>query len=99
MRSEILMAQSFDHDVATSNPCRGASNTGFTEGEGFRLTRRAVSLPIDNDNVLLRPECAHDADFLFVLFRSTALAELELMPVADTMKESLVRLQFDSQTI
>jgi RimJ/RimL family protein N-acetyltransferase len=46
----------------------------------------------------LRPERPDDADFLYALFRSHTLASVAAMPVDDAMKESLLRMQFRSQT-
>jgi RimJ/RimL family protein N-acetyltransferase len=48
--------------------------------------------------VVLRPERPDDQPFLYALFRSRAPAELLLMPVDDATKESLLRMQFTSQT-
>ncbi len=50
------------------------------------------------EGIALRPEQPRDEAFLFALFRDTALRELALMPVDDPIKESLVRMQFASQT-
>jgi GNAT superfamily N-acetyltransferase len=57
-----------------------------------------LTLHTTKGDVILRPECAADAEFLFGLFRSHALAELAAMPVDDVMKEGLVRMQFGSAT-
>ena len=58
----------------------------------------ALVLETARGQVVLRPEQSADADFLYALFRSHMLAELELMPVDAATKEQLVRMQFDSQT-
>jgi RimJ/RimL family protein N-acetyltransferase len=47
----------------------------------------------------LRPERPDDADFLYGLFRSHTLAGAAAMPVDDATKESLLRMQFRSQTM
>jgi RimJ/RimL family protein N-acetyltransferase len=47
----------------------------------------------------LRPERPDDADFLYALFRSHMLASVAAMPVDDAMKETLLRMQFKSQTM
>jgi RimJ/RimL family protein N-acetyltransferase len=57
-----------------------------------------VTLHTSKGGVVLRPESTADADFLFALFRSHALAELAAMPVDDAMKEALVRMQYASAT-
>jgi hypothetical protein len=57
-----------------------------------------VTLRTSRGDVVLRPERADDADFLFALFRSHALADLAAMPIDDAMKEGLVRMQFASAT-
>ncbi|MDR3529658.1 MAG: GNAT family N-acetyltransferase [Rhodopila sp.] len=48
--------------------------------------------------VVLRPEQSADGDFLYALFRSHALPGFAALPIDDAMKESLVRMQFTSQT-
>jgi ribosomal protein S18 acetylase RimI-like enzyme len=48
--------------------------------------------------ITLRPERADDAGFLAALFRSSALPDLALLPLDDAMKDSLVQMQFASQT-
>jgi RimJ/RimL family protein N-acetyltransferase len=48
--------------------------------------------------VVLRPEQPSDADFLFTLFRSHAIVDLATLPIDDATRDSLVRMQFDSQT-
>jgi GNAT superfamily N-acetyltransferase len=58
----------------------------------------ALLLQTARGQVVLRPERSSDAGFLYALFRSHMLAELELMPVDAATKEQLVRMQFDSQT-
>lgn len=62
------------------------------------FTTDAVALRISDADIVLRPERAEDAGFLYALFRSSALADLELMPIDDAVKEALVRIQFNSQT-
>jgi GNAT superfamily N-acetyltransferase len=47
---------------------------------------------------MLRPEQPDDAGFLYELFRSHTLPTVAAMPVDDVMKESLLRMQFRSQT-
>jgi RimJ/RimL family protein N-acetyltransferase len=47
----------------------------------------------------LRPERPDDADFLYALFRSHMQPGVAAMPVDDAMKESLLRMQFRSQTM
>ena len=58
----------------------------------------SVSFETTQGRVVLRPERADDADFLYALFRSHALSDLAAMPADDAMKESLLRMQFRSQT-
>jgi RimJ/RimL family protein N-acetyltransferase len=55
-------------------------------------------LPLPGGDIVLRQERSTDAEFLAALFRSSALAELALMPADDAVKEALVRMQFNSQT-
>jgi len=50
------------------------------------------------DGIILRPETPQDKAFLFALFHSTAWDDLAPMPLDDTTKEALVRMQFASQT-
>ena len=45
-----------------------------------------------------RNEQPQDTDFLFSLFCSHTRPGLDAMPVSDAMKESLLRMQFQSQT-
>jgi RimJ/RimL family protein N-acetyltransferase len=47
----------------------------------------------------LRTERPDDADFLYTLFRSHMLSGVAIMPVDDNTKESLLWLQFKSQTV
>jgi RimJ/RimL family protein N-acetyltransferase len=47
---------------------------------------------------VLRQEQPRDADFLYTLFRSHTLPNFVAMPASDAMKETLLRLQFQSQT-
>jgi GNAT superfamily N-acetyltransferase len=47
--------------------------------------------------VALRPETEWDGDFLYALFRSHTLPGFAGLPVSDAMKESLIRMQFDSR--
>ena len=47
----------------------------------------------------LRPERPEDADFLYALFRDHTLPGLAAMPVDDAIKESLLTMQFRSQTM
>jgi RimJ/RimL family protein N-acetyltransferase len=49
--------------------------------------------------VTLRPERADDAGFLYRLFRSHMGPGIAAMPVDDAMRESLLRMQFRSQTM
>jgi RimJ/RimL family protein N-acetyltransferase len=58
----------------------------------------AVLLETTRGAFALRPERPYDADFLYALFRSHALPGVAAMPVDDAMKESLLRMQFTSQT-
>jgi RimJ/RimL family protein N-acetyltransferase len=55
-------------------------------------------LDIAHGPVALRPEQAADADFLYALFRSHNLPVLSAMPVDAATRETLMRMQFDSQT-
>lgn len=48
--------------------------------------------------IVLRPEREQDTAFLGGLFRTTAGRDLALMPIDEVMKESLLRMQFASQT-
>ena len=47
----------------------------------------------------LRPRRPDDADFLYALFRSHMLTSVAAMPVDDAVKESLLAMQFRSQTM
>lgn len=67
-------------------------------GEGLLPADVSLTLSHGSETVVLRPERPEDADFLAALFRDIALRELERMPIDDAMKESLVRMQFASQT-
>ncbi len=58
----------------------------------------ALVLETTRGSFTLRPERPDDADFLYALFRSHALPTVAAMPVDDAMKESLLRMQFRSQT-
>ena len=49
--------------------------------------------------VTLRGERAEDAEFLYALFRSHMWPGVAAMPVDEAMKESLLRMQFRSQTM
>ena len=82
------MAQDLDQDAAPSGPSGVATHSrDNTQGEDQRFPE-----------ISLRPERADDAGFLATLFRSSALPDLALLPVDDGMKESLLRMQFASQT-
>ena len=59
----------------------------------------AVVLETAKGPFTLRPERPDDADFLYALFRSHMLASVAAMPVNDAMKETLLRMQFRSQTM
>src|SRR5262249_52443247 len=48
--------------------------------------------------IVLRPEREQDTAFLADLFGKTAGRDLALMPIDEAMKESLLRMQFSSQT-
>ena len=67
----------------------------LSDANGLLSTTDAVSL---GDGIRLRPEVAADEAFLAALFRSTAIAELAALPLADAAKEALVRMQFTSQS-
>jgi RimJ/RimL family protein N-acetyltransferase len=99
MRNEILMTQRIDHaDLPAALPDTASLSGDAMRGEGFLFNHGAVNLCIDGGDIILRPERADDADFLAALFRFSALEDLAFMPVDDTVKEALVRMQFDSQT-
>nr|WP_294510995.1 GNAT family N-acetyltransferase [uncultured Rhodopila sp.] len=48
--------------------------------------------------VVLRPELPNDSGFLYALFRCHNLPVLSAMPVDEATRETLMRMQFDSQT-
>jgi RimJ/RimL family protein N-acetyltransferase len=48
--------------------------------------------------VVLRPEHAGDAGFLYALFRCHNLPAVSAMPVDEATRETLMRMQFESQT-
>ena len=58
----------------------------------------AVVLETPSGPFTMRPEQPEDADFLYELFRSHTLPGLAAMQVDDAIKESLLRMQFRSQT-
>jgi RimJ/RimL family protein N-acetyltransferase len=58
----------------------------------------ALMLETTRGPFTLRPERPEDADFLYELFCSHMLASVAAMPVDEAMKESLLRMQFRSQT-
>ena len=58
-----------------------------------------VTLEIPSGSFTLRPERPDDEDFLYALFRSHSWSGVAAMPVDDAMKESLLRMQFRSQTM
>jgi GNAT superfamily N-acetyltransferase len=86
MRSEILMVQDVNQGVAP--PAYSAAAT---------LNREATlgEVPLLDGTIILRPEQAGDAEFLGTLFRSSA--SIDLMPVDDAVRESLLQMQFASQ--
>lgn len=57
-----------------------------------------VVLDTPHGAVTLRAERTDDAWLLYELFRSHALPELDALPADEAIKESLVRMQFNSQT-
>jgi RimJ/RimL family protein N-acetyltransferase len=67
-------------------------------GKGNPDMNDALVLETAQGPFTLRPERPDDADFLYALFRSHMLASVAAMPVDDAMKESLLRMQFRSQT-
>ena len=93
------MAQDLNHG-GTPFALSDAStlNGDDAPGEGLSPSAETLVLRRAGGDIILRPERADDEGFLAELFRGSALAELALMPVADAVKEALVRMQFDSQT-
>lgn len=59
----------------------------------------ALVLETTKGSFALRPQRPDDAEFLYALFRSHMLATVAAMPVDDAMKESLLEMQFRSQTM
>jgi RimJ/RimL family protein N-acetyltransferase len=99
VRNEVLMTQRLDHaDLPVALSDAASLSGDATRSEGFLFTTDAAELRIAGDNLMLRPERADDVDFLTALFRHSALADLVSLPVDDTVKEALVRMQFTSQT-
>ena len=49
--------------------------------------------------LVLRPETAEDADFLFALFASGKAPDMTLMPVDEATKAHLLQVQFRSMTM
>jgi RimJ/RimL family protein N-acetyltransferase len=68
-------------------------------GKGNPDMNQPLALETPRGRFTLRPEQPDDADFLYALFRSHSLAGVAAMPVDDAMKESLLRMQFRSQTM
>jgi RimJ/RimL family protein N-acetyltransferase len=68
----------------------GKGNAGMTDVRVLETTRGPFTL---------RPERPDDADFLYALFRSHMFSDIAGMPIDDDMKESLLRMQFRSQTM
>ena len=58
-----------------------------------------VLLKTTQGTFALRPEQPQDACFLYTLFRSHMAPSIAAMPVDDAVKESLLRMQFRSQTM
>jgi len=58
-----------------------------------------VWLETTSGTFALRPEQPHDSSFLYTLFRSHMAPCIAAMPVDDAVKESLLRMQFRSQTM
>jgi RimJ/RimL family protein N-acetyltransferase len=68
-------------------------------GKGRPVVTGALVLETTRGPFTLRPQRPDDADFLYALFRSHMLASVAPMPVDDAVKESLLRMQFRSQTM
>jgi RimJ/RimL family protein N-acetyltransferase len=68
-------------------------------GKGKPAMSDDVVLDTAVGRVTLRGERPEDADFLYALFRSHMWASVAAMPVDEAMKESLLRMQFRSQTM
>jgi len=67
-------------------------------GEDLLPVANPLVLGLGEPSIVLRPEREDDATFLANLFRATAGRELSLIAIDAAMKESLIRLQFASQT-
>jgi RimJ/RimL family protein N-acetyltransferase len=67
-------------------------------GKGVPAVNGTRVLDILPGPVVLRPEQAGDADFLYTLFRCHNLPALSAMPVDEATRETLIRMQFESQT-
>jgi RimJ/RimL family protein N-acetyltransferase len=70
----------------------------LASGKGTVRVTDVLVLETSHGPIALRAERADDADFLYALFRSHTLPDFAPLPVDDAMKESLVRMQFTSQT-
>ena len=49
-------------------------------------------------DIMLRPEQAGDQEFLFALYASTRVKELELVPWTDSQKKDFLKMQFNAQS-
>ena len=49
-------------------------------------------------DIMLRPEHAGDQEFLFALYASTRVKELELVPWTDSQKKDFLKMQFNAQS-
>ncbi len=58
----------------------------------------AIILQTERGPITLRAERAEDAAFLYTLFRSHTLPDLAALSVDAAMKETLIQMQFRSQT-
>jgi GNAT superfamily N-acetyltransferase len=68
-------------------------------GKGGSVMTGGLVLETARGPFTLRPERPGDADFLYALFCSHMAPNVAAMPVDDAVKESLLRMQFRSQTV
>ena len=74
---------------------QGAAPRAGSAAAIFNREATSGEVPLLDGAIVLRPEQAADAEFLAALFRSSA--SINLLPVDDAVKESLLQMQLASQ--